>query len=157
MNGDEIRGIERQSIRDFMERQRHYLRGRVLDFGAGRQPYRDLVEGEYVPHDTGYPDSSEPQGEFDAIMCNQVMQYLPDPLLALRQFHAWLTPGACLVMTYATNWDEVEPSDLFRFTRKGMEYLLREAGFTVLVHERRAEIALGGFKFPLGYGVVAQR
>ena len=152
---DPVRQVERASIRAFLERHREYLRGRVLDFGAGEQPYRDLVVGEYVPQEKG---DSLPQGGFDAVLCTQVLQYLPDVAEWLRS-GAWaqLRRGGCLVMTYPTKWDEVEADDFWRFTRMGIEKLLCEAHFQVEVHERRAEVAIGNFKFPLGYGVVARK
>ena len=152
-NNESIRALERASIRAFMKKHRQYLKGRVLDFGAGKQPYRDLVEGEYVPHEQGEPI---PGTHFDAVMCNQVMQYLDDPAKYLSAFAVLTAPGGHLVMRYPTCWAEVEESDLWRFTKAGMTKLLKDAGFRVLVHERGAEIDLNGFKFPLGYGVVAQ-
>lgn len=160
-NNDTVRQLDRASIRNFMVKHREYLKGRVLDFGAGKpgtcfqpEPYRDLVSGDYVPHEKG---DSLLVGPFDVVMCNQVLQYLADPLEALQWFRSALCEGGHLVMTYATNWDEVEDADLWRFTKAGMERLLALAGFTVVLHERRAEIDLNGFRFPLGYGVVACR
>jgi SAM-dependent methyltransferase len=168
-NTHTIRELERASIRSFVERNRQYLKGRVLDFGCGRpgtcavpQPYRDLVEGEYLGYDLG---DRIPVPPFDAILCTQVVQYMEDVPELLRYFHAVLTrfgqddlsPSGHLVLTYPTNWDEVESFDLWRFTKTGMEMLLKTAGFKIVTHERRAEIDLGGFKFPLGYGVVAQK
>jgi SAM-dependent methyltransferase len=152
--GDRIRQIERASIRMFMEQNREYLRGRVLDFGAGQQPYRALVDGEYVPCEK---DWFHIPGVFDTVMCNQVLQYVENPRLALKLFHTLLSYGGHLVMTYPTNWDEVEASDFWRFTQAGMAELLRETGFQIVKHERRAEVVLGNFKFPLGYGVVCTR
>jgi len=156
-NNDTVRILERASIRKFMEQNRRYLRGRVLDFGAGKQPYRDLVDGEYLPIEDGdkFPGRDE---AFDCIMCNQVMQYITYPELLLRSvFHTYLGERqGHLVMTYPTNWDEVETTDLWRFTKAGMEMLLAKSGFAIVAHERRAEIDLHGFKFPLGYGVIAQ-
>lgn len=154
-NNDSVRVLERSSIRAFMERNRQYLRGRVLDFGAGKQPYRDLVEGEYVPLDQG---ETFPTGTFDCVMCNQVIQYLHDPGHFPVLVHGLLSARrGYLVMTYPTNWDEVENTDFWRFTKSGMELLLRHsADFEIVSHERRAEINLNGFKFPLGYGLVAR-
>ena len=164
-NPQSIRELERKSIRDFVERNKQYLTGRVLDFGAGKpgtcrepQPYRDLVSGEYVPVDIGDEWPIAYAHLYDAILCTQVLQYIPNPAAILGCLNTWLKRGAgTLVMTYAANWDEVEESDFWRFTKAGMGRLLRESGFTVISHERRAEIDLNGFKFPLGYGVVAQR
>lgn len=158
-----IRQLERESIRVFLEHQRSYLVGSVLDFGAGLpgtcavpQPYRDLVEGDYVPLDV-HDNPALITGPFDAVLCTQVMQYIPDPFDLLQQFHRWLKcRGGYLVMTYPTNWTEIEDTDLWRFTRTGMEFLLMTAGFTIVYHEKRAELNLGGFHLALGYGVVAR-
>jgi SAM-dependent methyltransferase len=153
--GDPIRQIERASIRAFMEKHRQYLGGRVLDFGAGTEPYRDLVAGDYVPHEDG---RNMPGGFFDAVICNQVLQYLTDPVNILRWgMYASLRAGGHFLLTYAANWDEVEATDYWRFTKAGMERMLREIGFTILAHELRAQVVIGNFKFPLGYGVVCIR
>ncbi len=156
-----IQALERDSIRDFVRRYRNYLTGRVLDFGAGKpgtcrvpQPYRDLVAGDYVPFDKG---DEFPSGQFDAVLCTQVLQYVADPQATLKQFFAALNPGGYLLMSYPTSWAEVESGDLWRFTRSGMEALLLGAGFELLYHDRRASVDLPGFSFPLGYGVIARR
>lgn len=163
-NFDPIRKADIASIRGFVENNKHILAaGRVLDFGAGRvgtcrnpQPFRDLVskDAEYLPYDLG---DIFPEPPFDTIMCTQVTQYVPDVALMLKDFYKWLAPTkGFLLLTYATNWDEVEATDLWRFTRSGMHDLLVDAGFIIGIHERRAEVCLGYFKFPLGYGVVAK-
>ena len=66
------------------------------------------------------------------------------------------------MLTYPTNWPEVEPEDLQRFTKAGMERLLTEAGFEIVRHERSAEVAplvaghLHRKTFCAGYGVIAR-
>jgi hypothetical protein len=165
-----VRVLEKESIRQFVAEASPYLTGRVLDYGCGQQPYRDIVEAagaEYHPFDRAdFPANVSGQDhgrglgawtEAETILCNQVLQYVPQPMPLIQRFHALLQPRrGHLVMTYPTNWDEVEPDDLWRFTKAGMTRMLEQTGFTILVHERRAEINLGGFRFPLGYGVIAQ-
>lgn len=166
-----IRALEHDSIRRFVESCGPLFDGaRVLDYGCGKQPYKSIVEaagGTYEPYDrktlpANVSDADvgeDPRlGDWrDVILCNQIIQYVPDPVYLLRiQFKNLLRPGGALVMTYPTCWDEVEPADLHRFTRWGMERLLKDSEFTIERHQRRAEIDLGGFKFPLGYGVVAR-
>lgn len=153
---DAIRQVERASIRAFLETHREYLRGRVLDLGAGEQPYRDLVEGEYVPYEKG--DRNIPAGPFNAVLCTQVLQYVDAPANFLR-WGAWagLARGGHLVLSYPTAWDEVEVADLWRFTKYGMEKVMRDIGFVLVAHERRAEVAIDNFKFPLGYGLIARK
>lgn len=153
---DRVRQIERASIRVFMERHRAVLKGRVLDFGAGKEPYRALVKGDYISFDKGQSFPG-PYGSFDAVMCNQVIQYVGDPAECLSELRSVLRVGGHLLITYPVNWDEVETSDLWRFTKSGMERLLKVAGFEILVHERRAEVRMPGITFPLGYGALCRR
>lgn len=149
-----IRDLERASILAFMTKYKYYLRGRVLDYGAGKQPYKDLVEGQYVPFEQG---DKLPEGRFNVVMCNQVFQYIEDvPKLLIEMNVKMLNRGGYLVCTYPTNWDLIEEEDYWRFTPFGMSHLLAKAGFTVLHHDKRAEIDLNGFHFPLGFGFVAQ-
>ena len=163
-----IRKLERASIRAFLESRGADLTGRVLDLGCGKQPYRGLVEacgGLYVPYDraefpanvSGADVGDVPVGSFDAVLCTQVIQYAIDPAAFLHEILLMLDDrDGALVMTYPTCWDWIEPDDLWRFTPAGMANLLTEAGFRVMHSEERAAVELGGFRFPLGYGVVAR-
>jgi len=154
-NQTTIRALDRASIRRFVDSCQDKLTGRVLDFGSGMQPYRSLVGGEYLPHEPG--DAYPAANSLDAVLCTQVLQYVAAPQDVLWAFREWLKPGGHVILTYPTNWDEVEADDLWRFTKAGMEFLLRQARLEVLHHEQRAAINLGGFRFPLGYGVLARR
>jgi hypothetical protein len=166
MNRQEIRDLERTSIREFVDAHKHYLTGRVLDYGCGipgkcvqPQPYRHIIEaqiltygkGEYVPYDRGY---QWPGGVFDAVLMTQVLQYSEDPrglLKALRDVAQYL------VMTYPTHWEEIEHDDRWRFTKRGVEALLVEAGWTVDEHKERWSVTVGSdIRWAGGYGVIAR-
>lgn len=156
-----VQEIEIASIRRFVESNREYLNGRVLDFGAGKpgtcrepQPYRDLVTGEYVPFDIGDP---LPDGKFDAILCSQVIQYVEDASSLLGLFRSYLDIGGWLVLTGPTNWPIVEADDKWRFTPAGIRQLMEDNGFRVNNLEIRASVSALGMQWPLGYGVVASR
>lgn len=155
---DRIRQIERASIRKWMEEHVQYLKGRVLDFGCGKQPYKDLILGEYFPVEKGgYISREKP---FDAIMCNQVVQYLHHGELQflLELLHEVLRVDGHLLVTFPTNWDVCEPDiDLCRFTQTGMQKLLESIGFKFVSSDLRATVVLGNFQFQLGYGMVVQR
>ena len=186
----DLRTIERESIRAFVQSAADdgYLDGRVLDYGCGKQPYRDIVEaadGEYVgfdreffpgnvsAEDIGSLDKESPEEGtgFNAILCTQVVQYIPMaefPAGEFLSFLKWLiVDHGYLVMTYPTNWPEVEPEDLHRFTKAGMERLLTEAGFEIVRHEQRGRhiffavpgghyLNHGRGEIALGYGVIAR-
>lgn len=99
---------------------------RILDAGAGEQRYRgDCAHLRYVAQDFGRYDgrgdgaglhsqsweqanldivsdiTAIPQrdGSFDAVLCTEVLEHLPDPLAALREFGRLLRPGGWLVLT----------------------------------------------------------
>lgn len=187
-----LREIERESIRSFVQSAAAdgYLSGRVLDYGCGQQPYRDIVEaagGEYHGYDnvhwpanvSGKDVGEHPtivmvrEGRFSAVLMTQVIQYIPmeDLMGGMTQggYHHFWTPikdwSDVLVMTYPTNWPEVEPEDLHRFTKAGMERLLSESGFEIIRHEPRAWFDPWGGTvttshippdaLALGYGVIA--
>lgn len=173
-----LRELEASSIRDFVQAASPYLTGRVLDFGSGKQPYRSIVEaagGEYVPFDRmsnpgsvattdvgpDYPLIRSPiargdgRAEWDAILCTQVLQYVPDPKYMVESFRVALALRGRLVMTYPTTWPEIETVDLRRFTACGIRRMVEEAGFMIERLEHRGEFDLGGFRLALGGGVVA--
>lgn len=168
LTADTIRALERDSIRAFMESCSDLYVGRVLDFGAGRQPFKTLIEStgaDYHPFDRGShpanvsgrddgPDDPLTE-DWDVIVCNQVLQYVPDVPELLAYFSAALYPGGTLILTGATTWVENEREDLHRHTLSGIAAFLDQAGFDVERLESRASIDLPGFALSLGYGAVA--
>jgi ubiquinone/menaquinone biosynthesis C-methylase UbiE len=99
---------------------------RILDAGAGEQQYRQYCTHlRYVALDFGQYDGNgdgaglqtgvweqknldiicdicavpEPDESFDAIMCIEVFEHLPDPLAAIREFARLLRPGGQLILT----------------------------------------------------------
>ena len=99
---------------------------RILDAGAGEQRFRPFCAHlQYVAQDfaqyDGKGDGSALQsarwdqsaldiisditaipaadGSFDAVLCTEVFEHLPDPLAALREFSRLLRPGGQLVLT----------------------------------------------------------
>lgn len=166
---------ERAGIETFIRScaAEHFAGKRVLDYGSGRQPYRAIVEeagGEYTPYDApSYPGSvaeRDTTGEtfgrtYDTILCTQVLQFVERPRLFLIELRGrFLRPTegpVALVMTYTTHWPEIEPGDLYRYTARGMERMLTDAGFDIARHEPRHVLATtpDGEQLRSGYGVVA--
>lgn len=164
-----LRDRDRASIRSYLENNAHQLiprgTGRVLDFGSGRQPYRDIIEniGEYEPFDrTAFPGSCAqsttppPEGFYDAAICTQVVQYLAEPEVELEYLRSYIRPGGLLLMTGPTNWPIVEKEDLWRFTPAGITLVLERAGWNDIVAEQREVfVAEGDARWPIGFQVRA--
>ena len=163
---EDLSAIERASLRAFVESCAEHLTGRVLDYGCGRQPYRDVVDaarGEYVPYNRAEFNGCAGSGNAgpnnplalgaDTILCTQVIQYIPEPLRLLDQFRDCLEPSAGrLILTGPTCWVE-PPGHLHSHTLEGVRRLLEQAGFVVDRLESRGHVGPG---FSIGYGAIGR-
>lgn len=164
-----LRDLESASIREFVQNcaAEGLLSGRVLDVGAGRQPYRNIVEGAggmYVPWDRSEnpgscastdvgPESWWLEG-WDAVLCTQVVQYVAH----VDEFASRLrtaADGGVLLMTGPTNWPHLEDADLRRYTLPGVSEVLYQAGFKHVRADYRAFVEFEGERWPIGWKVVA--
>jgi SAM-dependent methyltransferase len=128
----------------------HLARGRAVDIGCGEMPMRavfagkvDSIVGLDVPGAIRH--SAEVQvlatalslplrgGAIDTALCFQVMEHVPEPERLLREAFRVLAPGGHLILTAPLIWNEhAMPHDYYRFTRYGLDYLFRKAGFEVV-------------------------
>ena len=147
---------ERETILAFMCRVSAELRpgARVLDVGAGDQPYRELFgHVEYVTSDWAHSvhpgaqrvdivapadDLPVEEGSFDAVVCTQVLEHVAEPADVLAELFRVLRPGGTLYITVPLAWEEHEaPYDFYRYTRFGLAHLLAGAGFADIAVEPR--------------------
>jgi len=71
-----------------------------------------------------------PDGSFDAVVCTQVLEHLPEPWVAVEEFRRVLVPGGRVIITAPLTWYLHElPHDYYRFTAYGLAHLLHRAGF----------------------------
>ena len=74
-----------------------------------------------------------PDERFDLVICEQVLEHVPDPLTAVRGLHALCRPGGhVIVSTPFLIRVHPEPGDYWRFTPAGLEKLLRSQGLEPL-------------------------
>lgn len=125
------------------------LQGRLLDVGCGSMPYRELFQvagyiGLDIDSETArqrgmadvfYDGTRFPfgDGEFQAVLCNQVLEHVFHPDEFVREIHRVLAPGGRLLLTVPFVWDEHEqPFDFARYSSFGLQALLARSGFQVL-------------------------
>lgn len=121
------------------------LTGRVLDVGAGAQPYRRYLPtgGEYTSMESNGDLGPDIVGDvldipleddmFDSIICAEVIEHVEDPQSAIRELQRICKPGGLLYLSAPMEWGlHYEPHDYFRFTRYGLASMLERAGFQVL-------------------------
>ncbi len=161
----ELSEVENSTIREFVRSCGDHLGGSVLDYGCGKQPYRTIVEdhgGTYVGYDrkefggnVSGRDIGKLGGEFDAILCTQVLPYVHEVGEALFDLREMLITGGRLILTYSAAWPVIR-DELWHFTKIGMEALLEQAGFTVERHDLRHDLGFDGWSVPMGYGALCR-
>jgi SAM-dependent methyltransferase len=147
---------ERRSILDFMIRSAREIPpgARVADVGAGDAPYRELfAHAEYVtidwaqsPHEGAREVDIEASadaipvedGFFDAVLCTQLLEHVPDPAAVVGELHRVIRSGGRLFLTVPLVWELHElPHDYYRYTQAGLTHLLESAGFADVTVEPR--------------------
>ena len=132
------------------------VRGKTLDVGCGQKPYQRLfASSEYIGLELDTPANRECKRAdiyydgrtfpfavetFDSIICNQVLEHVPDPHLFLSEIQRVLKVNGILLLTVPFVWDEHEqPHDFARYSFFGLSYLLNVHGFVIM--EQRKTMA----------------
>lgn len=139
---------------------------RVLDVGAGSCPYRHLfihceyrtqdftgLQGEQLRHG-GYGaidyvcDATAipvPNGSFDAVLCTEMLEHVPDPVAVVQELARVLNPGGRLLLTAPLGSGiHQEPHHYYGgFTPYWYQRFLAQAGFCDI----RIEPNSGSFMF----------
>ncbi len=125
---------------------------RVLDAGSGRLPEQhlrnellatgatletlDFLPGEGVDHVADVADTKLPEQNYDAILCMQVLEHVPNPQAVCAELYRMARPGAhVMVSAPQSAWLHNLPYHFFHYTNIGMRKMLEEAGFEVLSME----------------------
>lgn len=96
---------------------------RVTGWGPSR--FRFAVTDVLVD---GHADLAEP---FDAAICCELLEHVPEPALFLRAIHRRLRPGGRLFLSAAVRMESVDHLTLFETTEK-VAALLTDEGFDVV-------------------------
>lgn len=113
-------------------------RYRVLDVGSGIKPYYPFFApyaDEFVGVDLANPDADlqgpaedlpVPDGSYEIVLCNQVLEHVDDPDAVVRELHRVTAPGGrVLASTHGVMVYHPNPDDLWRWTHAGLERLFR--------------------------------
>ena len=119
--------------------------GNVLDIGAGGQPFRPYLCGTVrytavelnpkVACDVRARVSQLPFAaeQFDGVLCTEVLEHVPEPLLVMHNINRVLKPGGLLYVTVPMTWRlHYEPHDYYRYTKYSLCHMAEQAGFEVV-------------------------
>jgi len=120
----------------------------LLDVGAGDCPYKSIFshvtyrsadfgktghDYKEIDYFCSADDIPVNEKSFDAILCTEVLEHVPEPKSVLIEFNRVLTANGHLFVTTPFIYEVHEaPYDFFRFTSYAIHNLLRETGFEVV-------------------------
>ncbi len=152
-----------------IKKQSHHLSGRMMDFGCGSKPYRNLFNvSEYVGvdfHNEGHPHDNEhidviyngnqlpfPDSHFDSVLSSEVFEHifnLPD---ILQELHRVMKPAGKLLITCPFVWNEHEvPHDYARYTKFALYDMMEKNGFRVLEFDKSGNFITTTFQIWILY------
>lgn len=119
-------------------------RGRLLDVGCGRMPFRRYVEAQVETYDgldierrssatrflaDAHEMSEIPAGSYDTVISVSALEHMARPWVAMREIRRVCRPGGQVVVCvpFLARLHE-EPHDYFRFSHYGMASLGQYAG-----------------------------
>ena len=141
---------ERYLLRQQIQKLSYYVRGIVLDIGAGRfDRYSDLFSADhYVRLELESGPGIQLVGSaeaipcedatVDSVVCTQVLEHISHPERAIREIARVLRPGGACLMTVPQLAElHEEPHDFFRFTKYGLRQLFTDVGMELIHEEQR--------------------
>jgi len=144
----------KKGIYDGVKRNAPRLKGRLLDFGCGNKPYRQLfnvdeyigIDIENVAHDHSnenidvfYDGKRIPFDDksFDSVFATEVFEHVFNLDEIIPEINRVMKKDGLLLITLPFVWYQHEkPNDFARYTEFGISHLLRKHNFEIIVHEK---------------------
>jgi SAM-dependent methyltransferase len=111
----------------------------VLDVGGRLQPYRPLLGARVKSYVAIDPQLTPlvnvaavaealpfPEGQFDLVICTQVLEYLPEPARGVDEIRRVLRPGGSALISAPSVFVRDCDHEYWRFLPEGLRYLLQD-------------------------------
>jgi len=153
--------------KEFSRAIKKYVKGDVLDVGAGAMNYRSMIQStgaNYKSLDFGGTESKYDKNSkldfvgdiqnlsfndetYDTIFCSQVLEHIPEPQKALYEISRVLKKdGQALISVPHLAYLHNEPNDFYRYTKHGLSFMMEKANLNIIEIK-----SLGGFFSFIGY------
>jgi SAM-dependent methyltransferase len=137
--------VANRCLRQSLQKSASFAKGWLLDLGCGGLPYRDIYHHveRYIGLDLPPNDLADVHGDgmmlpvadqvFHTVLCNQVLEHVPEPSMLLAEITRVLRPGGVLLLTTPQTWGlHRQPNDFYRYTEYGLRYLAEKSGLDVV-------------------------
>ncbi len=151
--------ITRKKLEQFLSR--HATTKRVLDIGSGGSSYQRFFPNRLT---IDVDPSRKPDivadaealpfadGEFEGVLCTEVLEHVKHPSQAIAEMHRVLAPGGKLILTTRFVYPIHDaPNDYWRFTKYGLSMLFEEWDIEELVAETRTFSTVAVLLQRIGY------
>ncbi len=146
--------IIRKGLYSAIKKNSNFIKGKVLDFGCGNKPYKNLFKFEeyigldlvtdvsdkfYHKADVFYDGKTIPfeDNTFDSIFSTEVLEHVFNPNEILKEWNRVLKKDGFALMTCPFFWPEHEqPYDCARYTSFGIKNLIETNGFKLIHYEK---------------------
>ncbi|MEW6102534.1 MAG: class I SAM-dependent methyltransferase [bacterium] len=131
-------------IKKIKPRLDRFTKGICLDIGAGNLVYKTLLDKtRYIAIDRYVTNKDLDviadienlpflNNSLDTVICMQVLEHIKKPWRGLEEIYRVIKPeGYVIVSVPHIFYIHGEPEDYFRFTKYGISFLMKEAGFDV--------------------------
>lgn len=128
------------------------ITGKVLDIASGQNAsynvylsgQTEIIRVDSIQNAESFIDFNKKfpfqDNSFDSVLLFNALYIANDPVFTIREIHRVLKNGGQLFLASPFVANEMpEPSDFARFTKEGLEKLLRDAGFSRFETERFGE------------------
>lgn len=140
--------VMRYLIADLKNAIQNYSAGSVLDIGCGNKPYQNLFSNRITSYtgcdvvqsslncvDVICPSTALAFNDesFDTVFTTQVIEHVEDPFKMIAEAKRVLKSNGVIILSAPFTWElHEEPYDFYRYTKYGLEHMLKEAGFSVV-------------------------
>ncbi|MEP7293444.1 MAG: class I SAM-dependent methyltransferase [Chloroflexota bacterium] len=137
--------ISHRLLAQAMAQRATFAHGWMLDIGCGSKPYIHLFGHvkRYIGIDLPSPSPIDIyasglelpfcSSSFDTLLCNEVLEHVPEPSTLISEAARILKPGGYLILTTPQTWGlHLEPYDFYRYTPYGLRYLATKHGLEVI-------------------------
>ena len=136
--------IGRESLNNFLKTNRDFITGKTLDIGSGPENIKEFLElsNDIIRLDINRKAKPDilcdarnlpiKEKKLDSILCLQMLEHTSNPEKVIKEANKSLKTSGIFIVTVPMAWMIHAQEDCYRFTEKGLKYILESNGFEIL-------------------------